>query len=259
MSLEQLNLLLPAMLLTACRFAGIVAFAPVLGNGAIPRKVQLMIVLALTLGMTPRLHPIEHTTLGMFLAGGASELIFGIALGMCANLVFIAAQWAGEMIGQQMGFTLSGLMDPHTGTENSVVGELYLATAAVVFLLVNGHHALIRGVAASFETLPLLSISLNRNLLDVMVGLLQSATILSLQLAAPLLLTMLIVDFSLGVMTRIVPQMNVMAMGMSIRSAVGLIILLVLAAVTVNAFGSAMSGWMNSLTNLMPTAGGLHP
>ena len=156
-----------------------------------------------------------------------------------------------------MGFTLSGLMDPHTGTQSSIISEFYLIFAAVVFLLINGHHALIRGVGASFEALPLMSITINRSLFDTFIGLVQSATILSLQLAAPLLLTMIIVDFALGVMTRIVPQMNVMMMTMSIRGAVGLVVLLLLAALTAHALGSGMTSWMKSLdTFWTPSAGG---
>ena len=260
MSLDQLNILLPTYLLAACRVAGVVAFAPVLSSTAIPRKIQVTIALAITLGLLPALHDqhVAQLSPALFLCA-ALEFCFGIAIGMSANLVFLAAHWTGEMIGQQMGFTLSGLLDPHTGSESSVLGETYLAFAALVFLLINGHHALIRALGATFQSLPLLSISLNRNLFDTFIGLLQSATILSLQLAAPLLLTMLIVDFSLGVMTRVVPQLNVMAMGMSLRSAVGLVLLLVLIALTAKALGSAMTGWMRSLDLLWTpaAAGGL--
>jgi flagellar biosynthetic protein FliR len=259
MTLDQLNILLPTYLLAACRVAGVVAFAPVLGSTAIPRKIQQLIALALTLGLMPAIGDRHIPQSPTVFLSAALEFCFGVVLGMSANLVFLAAHWAGEIIGQQMGFTLSGLLDPHTGSESSILGETYLAFAALVFLVINGHHALIRALALSFDSLPLLSITINRSLFDTFMGLVQSATILSLQLAAPLLLTMLIVDFSLGVMTRIVPQLNVMAMGMSLRSAVGLVLLLLLIALTAQALGSAMTGWMKSLDLLWTprAAGGL--
>ena len=257
---EQVNNLLPTYLLATCRVAGVVAFAPVLSSAAIPRKIQLLIALAITLGLTGVAQPppaVSFNSIWLVISAILSEFTFGVALGLSASLVFTAAHWAGEIAGQQMGFTLSGLMDPHTGTQSSIIGEFYLIFSAVVFLLINGHHALIRGLGASFEALPLMSITINLSLFDTFVGLLQSATILSLQLAAPLLLTMIIVDFSLGVMTRIVPQMNVMMMTMSIRGAVGLVVLLLLAALTAHALGSAMTGWMKSLDLLWtPSAGG---
>jgi flagellar biosynthetic protein FliR len=257
-SAEQLDILLPTYLLAACRVAGVVLFAPVLSSSNIPRKVQIGIALCIAVGLMPTIPNVHVTTASMPIAI-AAEIGFGIALGMCANLVFLAAQWAGEMVGQQLGFTLSGIIDPTTGAETSIIGNLYLVLAGVVFLLVNGHHALIRGVGASFQSLPLGAISMDRSLLDTFAGLVQSATILSLQLAAPLLFTMVIVDFSLGVAARVVPQMNVMALGMSIRAAVGLVLLLVLGAVTVRALASATNTWMKTIDLLHSPAavGGL--
>ena len=259
MSLEQLNILLPTYLMASCRVIGVVWFAPVLCSASVPRRIRIGIALALTLGLLPAIPHVDVLPMSIWQTSAAiaGEVVFGITLGLCANLVFVAAHWAGEMAGQQMGFTLSGLIDPQSGSQGSVVGDFYLILATVVFLLINGHHALIRGLQGTFESLPLMSVSLNRNLLDVFVGLLQSATVLSLQLAAPLLLTMLIVDIAIGVMSRVVPQMNVMIMAMSVRSAVGLVVLLLLGALTVKAFGSAMTGWMKAIDVLWTPAGGL--
>jgi flagellar biosynthetic protein FliR len=252
MSLEQMNNLLPTYLLALVRITGVVMFAPVIGSHTIPRRIKITIAMALTLGLLPAIPPAQSvpSNLGILGVGIASELAFGIAIGLCANLAFVAAQWAGEMAGQQMGFTLSGLMDPEAGAQGSVLGDFYLMFSLVVFLLVNGHHALIRGLGASFSSLPLLSVSMNRNILDLFLGLLQSATILSLQLAAPLLITMLIVDFSLGLMARVVPQINVLALSLSVRSAAGLIVLLLIAALTATTLGSSLVTWMKTIQTL---------
>ncbi len=138
-----------------------------------------------------------------------------------------------------------------------MLGDLYLMLAIVVFLLVDGHLALIQGLAASFHSLPLMSAEVNRHLLDVMVGLLQAATVLALELAAPLIVTMLLVDVVLALMTRVVPQMGVMAMGLSVRSAVGLIVILSIAALTAGILGSTMVSWMKMIGTLwMHGAGG---
>jgi flagellar biosynthetic protein FliR len=252
MALEQVNHLLPTYLLALVRVVGVVMFAPVIGSALIDRKTKITIAMALTLGLLPSI-PVAKVVpgnLGMLGVGVASELVFGIAIGLCANLGFVAAHWAGEMAGQQMGFTLSGIMDPEAGAQGSVLGDFYLVFALVVFLLINGHHALIRGLAASFGALPLLSVSMNRGMLDLLIGLLQSATVLALQLAAPLLVTMLIVDVSLGLMARVVPQINVLAMSLSVRSAVGLVVLLMMVAVTTTTLGSSLTVWMKAVSNL---------
>src|SRR5215210_7381717 len=86
------------------------------------------------------------------------EMAFGLAMGMALSLVFIAAQWAGEMIGQQMGLNLSEVFDPQFGRQGSIIGEFYFMLTLVIFLSIGGHHAMIQGVRASFDTLPLLSV-----------------------------------------------------------------------------------------------------
>jgi len=109
------------------------------------------------------------------------------------------------------------------------VGDMYFMLTMVVFLSprVAGHRALIMGVRNSFEVVPLLSAGMSRSLLDTLVGIFQSSAALAIQLAAPMLMTMLIVDLALGCIGKAMPQMNVMAMGLSLRSLLGVGVLIV--------------------------------
>jgi flagellar biosynthetic protein FliR len=94
----------------------------------------------------------------------------------------------------------------------------------VIFLLIGGHRAMLRGVRESFDTLPLLSLGVNHELLMTLLDLLYSATILALQLASPILVTLLIVDLVLGLIGRTMPQMNVMSAALSVRAGMGILI-----------------------------------
>jgi flagellar biosynthetic protein FliR len=147
-------------------------------------------------------------------------------MGMVMSFVFIAVQWAGEVIGQQMGFNLSEVLDPAFGAQSSVIGDLYFMFTLVVFLLVGGHHAMLRGVRASFDALPLLSLSVNQSLLQTLLDLFHATTVLAIQLAAPVLVTMVIVDLVLGLIGRTIPQMNVMSAALSLRAAFGVVVIL---------------------------------
>src|SRR5581483_11251756 len=93
--------------------------------------------------------------------GIAGEMCFGLAMGMVMSFVFIAVQWAGEIVSQQMGFSLGGVIDPQYGGQSTVMGDLYFMFTLIVFLLIGGHRAMIRGVRASFDSLPLLSLGVN--------------------------------------------------------------------------------------------------
>ncbi len=74
--------------------------------------------------------------------GIGGEMAFGLAMGMVMSFVFIAAQWAGEMIGQQMGFNLGEVFDPQYGEQGSIIGDLYFMLTLVVFLVAGGHRAM---------------------------------------------------------------------------------------------------------------------
>src|SRR4051794_38926586 len=186
MSIQEALNFVPVFALVLFRLAGMMLFAPLFGSAKIPRRMKVLIALIMALAMTGCVDAgkvrLPETTWGLALGIGG-ELIFGLAMGTIVSFVFIAAQWAGEIIGQQMGLNISEVLDPQFGQAGSLVGDLYYMLAMVVFLspLVSGHHALIRGVRASFDSVPLLTAGMDQNLLDVMVGLFQSSAALAIQ------------------------------------------------------------------------------
>lgn len=227
MTLDQLLSFVPAFVLAFFRLAGMMIFAPLFGSGRVPRRVRVMLALVLAMSMcgavrTPLALPDTTWELAIGIAG---EIVFGIAMGMILSFVFIAAQWAGEMISQQMGLNISQVLDPQFGQQGSLIGDLYFMTTTVIFLLIGGHHEMLRGVRMSFDALPLLSLGMDRPLLDTLIGLLQASATLALRLAAPVMLTMLVVDLVLGCLGKTIPQMNVMTAGLTVRSILGLVVL----------------------------------
>ena len=252
--MDSLHLLTLAstFILVVFRLAGMMLFAPLFGSAKIPKRVKALLVLILALGVTPSVPvaTLPETTWELA-AAIAGEMAFGLAMGMSLSLVFIAAQWAGELIGQQMGLNLSEVFDPQFGGSGSVLGEMYFMLTLVVFLLIDGHHAMLEGVRDSFDALPLLSIGMDTNLFATVAGLLTGATVLALQLAAPMLVTMLVVDLVLGLIGKTMPQMNVMSAGLTLRAVVGMMMLIVGLSMTSGvirgavhrAMWQAKSGW----------------
>jgi flagellar biosynthetic protein FliR len=180
-------------------------------------------------------------------------MAFGFAMGMVQSFTFIAAQWAGEIIGQQMGFNLSEVFDPQFGAQGSIVGDMYFMLTLVVFLVIGGHHEMLRGVRDSFVSLELLSLGVNENLFDTLIGFFTAATKLAFRLAAPMLVTMLVVDLALGLVGKIMPQMNVMAMGLSLRSALGLVIVILGLSMTNDALRSSLAQAMGAVRHAWVT------
>ena len=246
----------PTFVLVVFRLAGMALYAPLFGSARVPKRVRLMLILVLALAFTQGVAPpanLPETSWGLALGIGG-EMMFGLAMGMVMSFVFVAVQWAGEIIGQQMGFNLGSVIDPEYGGQGSVMGDLYFMFSLVVFLWIGGHRSMLRGVRASFDALPLLSLSVNHNLFNMLVDLFHAATILAVQLAAPILVTFLIVDLVLGLIGRTIPQMNVMSAALSVRSGLGILIVLlgltltgsVIAGAIENSMEKVRIGWVTA-------------
>src|SRR6188768_2368899 len=107
--IEEVLQYVPTFVLVFFRLAGMMLYAPLFGSTRIPRRVKALLVLILAMATTATFEkPVTlPPTLFGITAGITGELLFGLAMGMVLGFIFIAAQWAGEMIGQQMGFNLS--------------------------------------------------------------------------------------------------------------------------------------------------------
>src|SRR5687767_14136673 len=117
------------------RTAGLMLAAPLFGSSKIPRRVKVMLALVMAAGLVngvemPARMPADVLLL-TFAIGG--ELIFGLIMGLGLSLTFIAISWAGEIMGQQMGFNLAESFDPAMGSGGSLVGDLYFMLTLVIF------------------------------------------------------------------------------------------------------------------------------
>jgi flagellar biosynthetic protein FliR len=233
---------IPTFVLVFFRLAGLTLYAPLFGSARIPRRIRVMLVLVLAAGVTPgvRLPQAMPDTIWGIALGIGGEMAFGLAMGMVLSFVFVAVQWAGEIIGQQMGFNLGEVFDPQFGGQSSALGDLYFMFTLVVFLLIGGHRAMVRGVRASFDALPLFSVGVTQDVLTLILDLFRAATVLAFQIAAPVLVTLLVVDLVLGLIGRTIPQMNVMSAALSIRAGVGMLVVWIGLSLTGEVVGRAI-------------------
>jgi flagellar biosynthetic protein FliR len=239
----------PTFVLVVFRLAGMTLYAPLFGSARIPKRIRVVLLLVLAFGVTPgvRLPQAFPDTAWGIALGLGGEMAFGLAMGMVLSFVFVAVQWAGEMIGQQMGFNLGEVFDPQFGGQSSALGDLYFMFTLVIFLLLGGHREMVRGVRASFDALPLLSVGITHDVLTLLLDLFRAATVLAFQIAAPVLVTMVVVDLVLGLIGRTIPQMNVMSAALSIRAAVGMLIVWVGISLTGQVVGGAIKESMEQV------------
>jgi flagellar biosynthetic protein FliR len=244
--------IVPVFVLVFFRTAGMMLAAPMLGSTRIPRRVKVLFALVLAAGLMGGVSvPAKLPETNLHLAVGiGGELIFGLVMGLGLSIVFIALSWAGEIMGQQMGINLAESFDPQFGGQGSLVGDMYFMLALIVFMGIRGHIAMIEGLAGSFKALPLLSAGLDQSLFDVFVGLLTGATVLALKVAAPMLVTMLVVDLALGFIGKTMPQINVMTSGMTLRAGIGIAVLVVGLMLTSEIMRAALFDSVNTITRI---------
>lgn len=211
------------------RIAGLMVFAPLIGSGRIPQRMKFYFAGVLTLAMAgsmpaPALMPETPWHLAVGIGG---ELVFGLALGQVLSLVFVAAQYGGSIAGQQMGFNLAGSLDPSSDIGSNPLGDVYFMLTLFVFLLLDGHHAMMLGVRNSFDYLPPMSAGVHGELLGAIASMVMSATTLAVRIAAPACVAMLVVDLALGMIGKTIPQMNLLSVGMSVRLMAGIFVVVV--------------------------------
>ncbi len=185
-----------------------------------------MLIIAITAVLYPVYSPhLQAVTISSWPVLVASETVVGIGMGVATNLVFEAAQVAGQVLSVQMGYSLVNILDPNTQVDSTVVAFLHQSIAMLIFLGLDVHHWILRAVANSFEYLPPGTATLNPLFVH---GVLHEGAIvleLGIQIAAPVLSATLLADIVLGLMGKASPQMPLMLLGPAVKSMLGVVVL----------------------------------
>lgn len=215
-------------LMILARISPLMVTAPLWGSPLVPPQVRgflAMLIAALLLPVTRQPLPpgLAATPFSLAFAAG-QELLLGFIVAELALLVFAAAQFAGQLADIQVGFGIANVLDPLTSAQVTLIGQLQYLGALLVFLLLDGHHLLLRGLADTFNVAPpgqpVAALSAPLTLVIERGGRLMF--ILAAQISAPVLTALFLTNFALGLVARMLPQMNLFLVGMPINVAVGL-------------------------------------
>ncbi|MEW6172061.1 MAG: flagellar biosynthetic protein FliR [Bacillota bacterium] len=216
---------LTTFLLVFTRVTAFIAVFPIFAVNGIPVQAKIGLGFVLSLVLTPVVHLGFNTTsvLG-FVLDMAGEALIGLAIGLTAAMVFHALRMAGQLIGMQIGFAAAEMLDI-SGTQNTIVAELMFFLGVIVFFSINGHHAVLTALAKSFSIIPLGGGAVKGGSMLIVARFIGGMFSTALQLAAPILAVMVVVDVSLGIMVRMVPQINVFMIGFPLKITAGLLML----------------------------------
>lgn len=233
--LFQWYLHLPVFALVAARLAGLLMFQPLLASLAVPMQLRAALVLTLAALATPLLAtpllaapPQMPGTLAELAIALGGELLLGAALGLGLAAVLVGAQVGGLLIAQESGLNYGQIADPASGEELTPLSMFYLQLATMLLLAIGGHRIVIQAVLHSFSTLPLPGAGDRAgDGLDFVLDALAVSMQLGFQIAAPTLVALTLANIVLGLISRTVPQFNVLTVGFSLKTLLAFVVMAV--------------------------------
>jgi flagellar biosynthetic protein FliR len=219
--------IISGLLTIGVRLTGLMLFAPFFGSVVIPSRVKAILVLSITVLLFPTVgHNLAASTLATWPLMIFMEFLIGIGMGIATNVVFEAAQMAGQVLGVQMGYSLVNILDPQTQVDTTVVSLFYQSIVMLLFLRMDVHYWLLRAIGNSFLYMPVGTMHLSGLFTMAIVKTVGQIFGLGIQIAAPVLSATLVADIVLGLLGKASPQLPLMLLGPSIKSLLGLTILI---------------------------------
>lgn len=219
-------------ILIVTRVSPLMMTAPIWGSPVVPPQIRVFITLMVSALLLPvvrgPLPPGIGDSVFVLALAAAQEMLLGFLLAYLALLMFAAAQFAGQLVDIQVGFGIANVIDPLSSAQVTLLGQVQYLAALFVFLLLDGHHLLLAGLAGTFGAAPLgapLSGAGAAPFLFVVQRGGRLMFVLAAQIAAPALTALFLTNFALGLISRTLPQMNIFLVGMPVNIFVGLLAL----------------------------------
>lgn len=208
------------------RVAAFTAVLPIMGGLGVPRFIKVALAFTMTLVVFPMIEVAPQSLEVFPLASGLfGEVLIGLVIGLGFRLVFAAVDLAAEMEGLQMGFGIANVFNPTLGQEVSLIGQVRGLVAVLIFFSVDAHHTIFEALVYSFRRLPPMSAVLSAPLFDDLMRLAAEMFALGVKIAVPVTLVLILTNLAFGVLSRVVPQMNILLFSFPVTTAVGLIVL----------------------------------
>lgn len=223
----ELEPTLARVALVGVRVSMLMVFAPFLGSLAIPARVKAGLTVVLTALLYPVCAP-PATTLSpvAWCRVVSGEMLVGLMLGLTLHFVFDGVQLAGQILGFQLGYSLVNLIDPQTEVDTPVLSILHQAVALLIFLALDVHHWILRGLARSFTYLPAGTVTVTAAAAQELWRAAGGMLIVAVQIAAPALVATVLTDLALGFLGKASPQLPVLFVGLSVKGLVGFAVLM---------------------------------
>ncbi|MET3288507.1 UNVERIFIED_CONTAM: flagellar biosynthetic protein FliR [Brevibacillus sp. OAP136] len=229
--MEFLLQVLPIYLLVLVRVTAFFVSAPIFSNRGVPNQFKIgfgIVVAAISFSYVTVVEPIQLDLTFAMLA--VKEALIGVMLGFLCQMFFFAIQIAGGLMDMQLGLAMANVIDPRTGAYVPITGNFKSMLATLYFLSINGHHVLIDGLLRSYKMVPIDKVWVPINseqMLWFIVRAFEYMFSSAFLMATPIVVSLFLVDLSLGIIAKSVPQFNIFVVGLPIKLIAGFLLLIV--------------------------------
>jgi flagellar biosynthetic protein FliR len=215
------------LLMTFMRVSGFVFTAPIFGSDLVPKVVKVWVSVLFAFALMPMVDFGGLPTMGTlaYFILAAREVMLGILIGFVCNFFLHGVEFAGHVLGLQMGFAASTLFDPLSRNDVSVIGRFKGLLAITMFLAMNGHHVMLSSFSSSYAAVPPSASRLWAGGSGELIAATGHIFIVAVRVAIPTLSAIFMVQIGLAMLAKTVPQMNIFVVGFPLKIAVGLTVL----------------------------------
>jgi len=219
--------------------------APFISETGIPVTAKILFGSVLTLAIAPMIGPLPAVTVGSWDGLGilVREVFIGVSLGLILQVMFSAVSLASELAATQMGLGFASLYDPNSESSTTALSALMVALSGLVFFAIDGHLAMFGALVQTFKTLPIAEVGLKSGGLQMLAAYGGVLCLHGLVMAMPITITLIIVNLSLGMLSKAAPQLNLFSIGFPVTLATGLFMVLI-----------GLPGWLRAFDKLWEVA-----
>ncbi len=208
--------------------AGVIFFNPIFGRTSIPSMVKVGLSLGIALNISPSLTQFfvaDYTTFDLMLSL-VKEFAVGYSLGFVMNLFLAVFHVGGELMDLQMGFSMAQMYDPSTNSNISVTGNLITILYTMIFFVTNSHLTLIGIASKSYMVVPIGLQGVSSKIAVYFIELFGNILVYAVQLSLPILVMEILVEVAVGILMKVVPNINVFVVNLQLKVMVGMVVVI---------------------------------
>uniref|UniRef100_A0A7V3E662 Flagellar biosynthetic protein FliR n=1 Tax=Ignavibacterium album TaxID=591197 RepID=A0A7V3E662_9BACT len=228
--------------------------APFFGNRMIPviSKLFIAMIISYIVFLSTDHSAIQEVPTGrMLLVFSFKEVITGLIIGFALQFVFFGVSYAGTLMGFEIGLNMAEVFNPSEEVNSNVIGEVLYYSAVLIFLLINGHHYLIRALQQSFNVIGIGMFSFPESLYQTMIKLAGSVFVIAVKIATPILVSFFLINIAEGIISRMIPNMQVFFVTQPLKIGLGLFMLGLISPVFIYMIKNLLRDYENQLYVLL--------